>query len=214
MELPGFWRNIWNPLIATARQILPAHICRSETIWLMFGRLSGITAQEFLNDHRQPFEEALLSLGVLANYRLFAVGEAGHHWLLRGKPQNRFCLALPVCVGLGRIVSIWFEMNSLQLFPLHLYDDVDRPFILSGGDAERRPASMLYLQYDASHRTVEYTALDPDVSFAQRDRVVEPFLAMFDLDRWSKSRKNAKTAKTSKASWMPSSSVTVTTFMI
>ncbi len=64
------------------------------------GRLPNAAAQELLGHHRQPFEDALLSLSFLANYRLVAVGKEGYRWLLRDQTaQSLSSDELPVLAG-------------------------------------------------------------------------------------------------------------------
>ena len=199
-ELPRVWDGIWADLIGNNQGDLQGYILPLRNHLAHVGRLSGAHAQELLVHHRQNFEDALERLAFLEDYQLVALGEGTRPWLLQGKDAGRWQPDASVFPNgqLANGVHLVHGNRSLRLYPLHLYDTVSNPLEVQEHPAGSHAVPLLYLQYDQGHRLIEYTAFDPEVSFAQRDRVVESFFTIFDLDTWDEEVKEQEVRKKAK----------------
>ena len=119
-------------------------------------------------------------------------------WTLPHLPPGQVPEGLP-----ARSVCLLRGDGVLRLFPLHGYDAV----LLwreeeHGFHAVDKPAPLVYLRYNAARGLLEFTALAPNFSLAQRgDAFRDTFLSLFDLAEWRRQKATAEAGKEEAERW-------------
>ena len=193
VELPSYWTERWKPLIGRNDGDPGGQILALRNQLAHAGRLPDGPAAALLEQHRARFEQTLQGLQFLGEYRLIATrGEGEAPLLLRGSPRAADWALPPLPAGdypsglRPRRVYLLKGDASLDLFPLHSYD-----VVMLWREEEQAfrevdtAAPQLYLRYNDRRQMLEFTALAPRTSFAQRaEEFAREFLAVFDLAGW------------------------------
>jgi hypothetical protein len=188
-ELPAFIEQTLLPALGWGEGDVTRSVIALRNLLHHLGRLNDTQAQALLDEHQIGFQRLISHLAFWSRYTLTAVAEDSRVVLLNGllphedsesmsgPPRQKSRELVPTHVFLSN------EETSLDLFPLHIFDDVwqwreERPMRVSG--------QALQLFFRLSRKGyLEFTPLSHTAAFAQqRGAVLEKFRQEFPVSDW------------------------------